>query len=105
MTQMNTRLEIASRLMAGALAGPERPAIDDLREDCLKEADALIAEEARTRPPAPADLRAVAEELFTAGEQAVAFGDFRGSQESCDAESALDAAVERARAMGLEGGK
>lgn len=62
---MNDRLEIASRLkMANASLGVW---IDN--EAAVQEADALIAEEARTRPPAadaPDDLRAVAEEMCAA---------------------------------------
>lgn len=47
---MNDRLEIASRLMAGALADTRSTAsFDDIREKCLEQADAFIAEEARTR--------------------------------------------------------
>lgn len=50
MSEMNARLEIASRLMAGMRRGIYP--IDELTQLALREADALTAEEARTRPPA-----------------------------------------------------
>jgi len=123
---MNDRLEIASRQQHIAALRGERL----FHRDALAEADALIAEEARTRKPEAADapidsrvgkavildgrlhfvpievadelakLRAVAEELYAALNNAADVG-VNGDAAYKKAIAALAAA----RAMGLGGGK
>ena len=109
---MNDRLEIASRLMAalfdftGTPKGHAEPTPPHM---ALMWADALIAEEARTRPPAadapaPDDLRAVAEELNGVLDLMLKYATFEaGAPTAVKARSI--AALARARAIGLGGGK